>query len=223
MTSATHRHCSVPSRARWDGDMASVRDVLYLLLAGGQSRRMGGGDKNLRDLCGKPLLGHVIARAVPDDAIALINANGDAARYEAFGLPVVGDVVKGFAGPLAGVLTGLEWAVANQPSCSHVISLATDAPFLPKNLGPALVAAIEDGAELAQAQSNNRRHPVFGIWPVSLAPVLRTALVVEGLRKVDHFTARYECRAVPFAGDPDPFMNLNAPGDFGLAQQILDA
>ena len=203
--------------------MASVSDVLYLLLAGGQSRRMGGGDKNLRDLCGMPLLGHVIARAVPDDAVALINANGDATRYEAFGLPVVGDVVKGFAGPLAGVLTGLEWAVANQPSCSHVISLATDAPFLPQNLGSALIAAIDDGVELAYAQSNDRRHPVFGIWPVSLAPELRTALVVEGLRKVDHFTDRYECRAVPFAGDPDPFMNLNAPEDFRLAQQILDA
>ena len=95
--------------------MASVKDVLYLLLAGGQSRRMGGGDKNLRDLGGMPLLGHVLARAVPDGAPAIINANGDAARYEAFDLPVVGDVVEGFAGPLAGVLTGLEWAMANHP------------------------------------------------------------------------------------------------------------
>ena len=203
--------------------MAPAGDVLYLLLAGGQSRRMGGGDKNLLDLAGMPLLGHVLARAVPDDALVIINANGDAARYGAFGLPVVGDVVDGFAGPLAGVLTGLEWAAANQPGCSHVISLATDAPFLPQNLGSELIAAIEDGADLAQALSNDRRHPVFGIWPVSLAPALRTALVDEGLRKIDHFTARYECRKVPFTGDPDPFMNLNAPEDFGLAQQILDA
>ena len=203
--------------------MASVKDVLYLLLAGGQSRRMGGGDKNLHDLGGMPLLRHVLTRAVPYGAPTIINANGDAARYEAFDLPVVGDVVEGFAGPLAGVLTGLEWAMANQPDCSHVISLATDAPFLPRNLGDELIAAIEGGADLAQALSNDRRHPVFGIWPVSLAPVLRTALIDEGLRKIDHFTARYECRAVPFAGEPDPFMNLNAPEDFGLAQQFLDA
>ena len=112
--------------------MAPVSDVLYLLLAGGQSRRMGGGDKNLLDLAGMPLLGHVLARAVPDDAPVIINANGDAARYDAFGLPVVSDVVDGFAGPLAGVLTGLEWAAANRYGCSHVISLATDAPFLPQ-------------------------------------------------------------------------------------------
>ena len=203
--------------------MASVDGIIYLLLAGGQSRRMGGGDKNLLDLCGMPLLGHVMARAVPDDALAIINANGDATRYDAFGLPVVRDVVEGFVGPLAGVLTGLEWALENHPKCSHVISLATDAPFLPKNLGPALVAAIDEGAELAQAQSNHRRHPVFGIWPVSLAPALRTAVVDDGLRKIDDFTARYDCRVVPFAGDPDPFLNLNSPQDFALAQKILGA
>ncbi len=201
--------------------MRSVHDVLYLLLAGGQSRRMGGGDKNLLDLCGTPLLDHVMARAVPNDALAIINANGDATRYDMFGLPVIGDVVKGFAGPLAGVLTGLEWAETNKTGCSHVISIATDAPFLPQNLGLELIAAVNDGAELAQAQSNGRRHPVFGIWPVSLASALRTALVEEGLRKIDHFTARYDCRLVLFEGDPDPFMNLNAPEDFDLAQQLL--
>ena len=203
--------------------MASVDGIIYLLLAGGQSRRMGGGDKNLLDLCGMPLLGHVMARAVPDDALAIINANGDATRYDAFGLPVVRDVLEGFVGPLAGVLTGLEWALGNRPNCSHVISLATDAPFLPQNLGPALVSAIDEGAELAQAQSNDRRHPVFGIWPVSLAPALRTAVVDDGLRKIDDFTARYDCRVVPFAGDPDPFLNLNSPEDFALAQKILGA
>jgi len=202
--------------------MAVVGEVLYLLLAGGQSRRMGGGDKNLMDLGGKSLLAHVLGRAVPKNANAIINANGDSARFAEFALPVVADSIDGFAGPLAGVLTGLEWAAANRPACTHVISLATDAPFLPTDLAPRLIATVEAGAELAQAESNGRRHPVFGIWPVALAPALRTALVTDGVRKIDHFTAQFDCRVVGFTGDPDPFMNLNTPEDFDHARAFLN-
>lgn len=198
---------------------------LYLLLAGGKSRRMGGGDKNLIELGGKPLLGHVIERCVPPGVPLVINANGDAGRYDGFGLPVVADVIDGFAGPLAGVLTGLEYAVAQHPQVTHVITLATDAPFLPRDLGARLIAALDDGAEMAQAQSAGRRHPVFAIWPVSLAPALRMALVEEGLRKIDDLTARYDCAVVGFAaeaqGAPDPFTNLNTPEDVDAARAIL--
>ena len=190
---------------------------LCLLLAGGKSRRMGGGDKNLIMLGDKPLLAHVIARAVPAQAPVVINANGDAARFEGFGLPVIADVVDGFAGPLAGVLTGLEHAAARHPDVSHVISLATDAPFLPRDLAERLISAVADGADMAQARSGGRRHPVFAIWPVSMAGALRTALVDEGLRKIDDFTARFDCAIVDFLPDedgaPDPFTNLNTPED----------
>ena len=190
---------------------------LCLLLAGGKSRRMGGGDKNLIMLGDKPLLAHVIARAVPAQAPVVINANGDAARFEGFGLPVIADVVDGFAGPLAGVLTGLEHAAARHPDVSHVISLATDAPFLPRDLADRLISAVEDGADMAQARSGGRRHPVFAIWPVSMAGALRAALVDEGLRKIDDFTARFDCAIVDFLPDedgaPDPFTNLNTPED----------
>ena len=190
---------------------------LCLLLAGGKSRRMGGGDKNLIMLGDKPLLAHVIARAVPAQAPVVINANGDAARFEGFGLPVIADVVDGFAGPLAGVLTGLEHAAARHPDVSHVISLATDAPFLPRDLAERLISAVEDGADMAQARSGGRRHPVFAIWPVSMAGALHAALVDEGLRKIDDFTARFDCAIVDFLPDedgaPDPFTNLNTPED----------
>ncbi|NDG36230.1 MAG: molybdenum cofactor guanylyltransferase MobA [Alphaproteobacteria bacterium] len=191
------------------------------LLAGGQARRMGGGDKNLMMLAGKPVLRHVLDRVDFADRPLMINANGDPARYAAFGLPVCADVIDGYAGPLAGILTGLEWVAANHSDCSHMVSLATDAPFLPVNLIAVLESAIGDGAEIAQAMSLHRRHPVFAIWPVAIAGALRDAVIDEGVRKIDDFTARYHCVTVEFAGTPDPFMNLNRPDDFDLATQIL--
>ena len=198
---------------------------LYLLLAGGKSRRMGGGDKNLLDLGGRPLLAHVIARSVPTGMPVVINANGDADRFDSFALPVVADVVDGFAGPLAGVLTGLEHAAAHHPDVTHVISLATDAPFLPRDLAVRLMAAVAGGAEMAQARSGGRRHPVFAIWPVAMAADLRAALVEEGLRKIDDFTARHDCAIVDFLAEsedaPDPFTNLNTPEDLEAARQRL--
>jgi molybdopterin-guanine dinucleotide biosynthesis protein A len=201
--------------------MVTFGDIVFLLLAGGQSRRMGGGDKNLLELAGKPLMAHVIDRVVPDDAILVINANGDASRYAQFNLPVIPDVIDGFAGPLAGVLTGLEWATANHPACTHVITLATDAPFLPTDLASRLVRAVNEGGDMAQAESGGRRHPVFAIWPTSQTAALRAALIDEGMRKIDHYTARFDCRVVCFDGEPDPFTNVNTPEDFATAQALL--
>ena len=195
------------------------------LLAGGQARRMGGGDKNLMMLSGKPILQHVLDRVDFDGRPVMINANGDPSRYAEFGLPIHADVIDGFAGPLAGIMTGLEWVVANHPECTHMISLATDAPFLPidliARLEVGLNARIDTGADIAQAMSFNRRHPVFAVWPVALAAALRHALINDGLRKIDDFTDRHQCITVEFTGEPDPFMNLNRPDDFDLAQQFV--
>jgi molybdopterin-guanine dinucleotide biosynthesis protein A len=195
--------------------------ITGVLLAGGQSQRMGGGDKCLRLLAGKPILAHVIERARPQVAALVLNANGDPARFAAFGLPVVADDIAGFAGPLAGVLAGLDWAAANVPGATHVASFATDAPFLPRDLVTALREGMREGAyELACAASGGRAHPVFGLWPLALREDLREALAA-GLRKVDQWTARYRLVEVEFPAAPvDPFFNANRPEDLAEAERL---
>jgi len=199
--------------------------VAGVLLAGGLSRRMGGGDKSLRTLAGRPILDHVVERARPQVSALLINANGDPDRFAGYGLPVAADVIDGFQGPLAGVLTGLDWAAENAPGATWVASFATDAPFLPDDLVARLRAAAEDaGADMACAASGGRAHPVFGLWPVALRDALRRAMVEEEMRKIDLWTARYDVVRVDFASDPvDPFFNINAPNNLAEAERLLDA
>ena len=197
--------------------------VMGVLLAGGLARRFGGGDKCLIELCGKPLLDHVIERTAPQVDTLILSANGAPERFNAYGLNVVADVVEGFAGPLAGVLTALEWARDHAPDITWVASVPTDAPMLPIDLVARLKAAIdEQGADMACAMSNERTHPVIALWPVSIAKDLRAALVDEDIRKVDRFTARYNIVHVDFPiGDHDPFMNINAPEDLAQATELL--
>ena len=205
-------------------------NILGLLLAGGQSRRMGGGDKALRLLGGRPLLQRVIDRMRPQVAALILNANGDPARFAGFGMPVVADSIPDFAGPLAGILAGLDWAAAHRPDCPVIASVATDAPFLPENLVSNLHEGMEaEGAELACAASAGQPHPVIGLWPVRLRDDLRHALVEEGIRKVDVWTSRYRLATVSFPelslGDGltiDPFFNANRPEDFDRAAALLD-
>jgi molybdopterin-guanine dinucleotide biosynthesis protein A len=194
-----------------------------VLLAGGLARRMGGGDKPLRLLAGRPLLDHVIERMRPQVDALVLNANGDPARFAAYGLPVAADSIADFAGPLAGVLAGLDWAAAHRPDCPMVASVATDAPFLPADLVARLMAGLAaDGADMACAASGGQAHPVIGLWPVRLRDELRHALVAEGIRKVDVWTARYRLATVTFADQPvDPFFNANRPGDLEEAAGLL--
>lgn len=195
--------------------------IAGVLLAGGLSRRMGGGDKSLRVLAGMTILERVIARARPQVAALALNANGNPARFSAFGLPVVVDSIPDFAGPLAGVLAGLDWAASNVVDATHVASFATDAPFLPLDLVARLAAAVADGVHvLACAASNGRPHPVFGLWPLALREDLRVALV-SGLHKVDQWTARYRLAVVEFPAQPyDPFFNANTPEDLREGERV---
>jgi molybdenum cofactor guanylyltransferase len=199
--------------------------VVGLLLAGGQSRRMGGGDKALRLLGGVPLLDRVIERLRPQVDALVLNANGDPSRFARFNLPVAADSVPGFAGPLAGVLAGLDWAVSHRSDCPYVVSVATDAPFLPTDLVARLAQGLDEAdADLACAASGGRSHPVFGLWPVRLRDDLRRAVVDQAIRKVDLWTARHRLATVPFDDQPvDPFFNANRPEDLKTAAGLLKA
>lgn len=195
-----------------------------LLLAGGQARRMGGGDKCLLELAGRPMLAHAIDRLRPQVTMLALNANGDPARFAGFGLPVVADVVEGFAGPLAGVLTGMGWLRRADPEANWLVTAATDTPFFPADLVARLLdAATAAGAEVAFAASAGRIHPVFGLWRLALEPALRRALVDEDERKIDRFAGRYRMAEAAFADAPfDPFFNINRPDDLAEAARLSE-
>src|SRR5260221_3912074 len=184
---------------------------------------MGGGDKSLRLLAGRPLLQHVIDRLRTQVDALVLNANGHPSRFALFDLPVVADSIPDFAGPLAGILAGLDWAAATRPDCPLVVSVATDAPFLPADLVARLIEGMEEaGAELACAASGGQPHPVIGLWPVRLREKLRQAISTEGIRKVDQWTAQYRLATLSFPDRPlDPFFNANRPEDLDRAEALL--
>ena len=193
-----------------------------LVLAGGLARRMGGGDKGLIRIGRETILERALARLGPQCAGMVINANGDPARFAAFRLAVVADDVEGFAGPLAGILAGLDWLAANAPAVDWLASVPGDCPFLPRNLVSQLHAArAAAGVPLACAKSGDWRHPVVGLWPVSLRADLRRAVVSEGLRKIEVWTARHGVALAEWPAEPvDPFFNVNTPEDAAQAQRF---
>jgi molybdenum cofactor guanylyltransferase len=200
----------------------TTEPVLGLVLAGGLARRMGGGDKPLRSIAGMTILDRVLARLKPQCQTIILNANGDPARFASTGLPVVPDNVPGFAGPLAGILAGLDWAAEHAPGVEWIISVPGDCPFLPKDLVTRLAAVRSaNGRPLACARSGEWRHPVVGLWPTSLRTDLRRALTEEGLRKIEVWTARHGVAVADWPNEPvDPFFNVNTPEDAAAAERL---
>ena len=201
-----------------------------IILAAGQGTRMRSArPKVLQELGGRPLLAHVIERTAPQVADLCLNANGDAARFGAYGLPVVADSLPGFPGPLAGVLAGLDWAAAQ--GADTLVSVAADTPFLPCDLVPRLLltaegqdhplvlAATEGDMETRSAKGRLIRHPTFGLWPVALRDDLRAALE-GGLKKVVLWTERHGGREAVFP-DERAFFNVNTPEDLAQAEAML--
>jgi molybdopterin-guanine dinucleotide biosynthesis protein A len=201
--------------------------VTGVILAGGQSRRMGGGDKGLLPIAGKSMLAHVVCRLRPQVGRLVINANGDPSRFAALALPVVPDTIGGFAGPLAGLLAGMRWSVQHAPDARWVVTAAADAPLLPSDLVPHLLDAIAGRRDaIALAQSHGEVHPVIGLWPMALADDLEEQLG-KGVRKVLHWTARHDTVHVPFEPvrvcglDIDPFFNANTPMELDQLRAML--
>jgi molybdopterin-guanine dinucleotide biosynthesis protein A len=193
-----------------------------LLLAGGLARRMGGGDKPMRTIGGRTILERVIARLKPQCDGLVLNANGDPARFAGFGLPVIADTVENFPGPLAGILAGLDWMAAARPEVEWMLSAAADCPFLPRDLVARLhQARAAENAQLAVAASDGQSHPVIGLWKVSLREELRHALVVEDVRAIHRWTARYKLATVEWPVETlDPFFNANTMDDIVAAEQL---
>ncbi|MEM9551771.1 MAG: molybdenum cofactor guanylyltransferase MobA [Pseudomonadota bacterium] len=199
---------------------------LGVVLAGGQARRMGGGDKGLLQLGQGTILDQVMARLEPQVPRIALNANGDTHRFDRFGVPVLSDSVAGFPGPLAGVLAGLDWA--SDQGAETIVTVAADTPFFPCDLVPRLQMAAE-GMETPLAlaatpdpQKGQVRHPTFGLWPVALREDLRAALM-DGVRKVVLWTDKHGALTAHFpitAGDP--FFNVNTPRDLERAQTMMD-
>jgi molybdopterin-guanine dinucleotide biosynthesis protein A len=194
-----------------------MKQPLGVILAGGQATRMGGGDKGLLRVGGQTLLERVVDRLGPQVAALALNANGDPARFAGSGLPVLADSVGGFAGPLAGVLAGLDWAADR--GADTIVTAAADTPFFPCDLVPRLLLAAEGmDAPLALAATASGAHPTFGLWPVALRGDLRAALN-GGLRKVVAWTDRHGAATALFP-DEDAFFNVNTPEDLARAEAM---
>ena len=202
-------------------DAAAAPATYGLILAGGLARRMGGGDKTLIRVGEQTILERTMARLGAQCAGLLINANGDVSRFSRFGLPVVADDIKGFAGPLAGILAGLDWVAANAPAIAWVVSVPGDCPFLPRDLVERLHGARSAQQHpLACARSGDWRHPVVGLWPVALREDLRRALSA-GLRKIEAWTEQHGVALAEWPARPvDPFFNVNTPDDAAEAERM---
>ncbi len=199
--------------------------TLGLILAGGLARRMGGGDKALIEIGGRTILDRVIDTMTPQCDALVLNANGDPSRFANFGLTVIPDDVPDFAGPLAGILAGLDWAATNRPDIAWIASVPGDCPLLPADLVEKLhMARADANLPLACAKSGDWRHPVAGLWPVTLRADLRHALVREGLHKIEIWTGRHGIAIAEWPDQPiDPFFNVNTPEDRARANDVVRA
>jgi molybdenum cofactor guanylyltransferase len=207
---------------------AAAELPVAIVLAGGRSSRMGGGDKSLQLLGGRPLMAHVLDGLARQASAVAISANGDPTRFAGFGLPVLPDTVPGYLGPLAGLLAGMQWAQGL--GATHMLSMPTDTPFFPTNLGASLAKAASPDAP-ALAASGGRRHPAVGLWPVALAGRLGDFLLAGTTYRVSAFADSCDAVAVDFpmvapmialaGGSLDPFFNVNSPAELALAETML--
>ena len=205
-----------------------MTDIPGIILAGGLSRRMGGGDKGLLELGEKSLIQRVIDKISPQVSSLAININGDSSRFPNYELPIIPDSMKGYLGPLSGILAGMEWAFKNE--YKYIATVAADTPFLPDDFINRLYSMVKDkklnigiAASRIMNSDNIFRHPTFGIWEVNLKDDLRKGLAND-TRKIISWAKKFKCDYCFFDIDnemTDPFFNINTPDDLEKAKYRL--
>ena len=202
-----------------------TQEIVGLILAGGRSRRMGGIDKTLLQLGGRPLVSQVLDHLQPQVNQIIINTNAEPALFADFGVKIINDTIAGYQGPLAGILAGLEWAV-DKPDISHLLSVAGDTPFFPNDLAGRLLAHSGAGRG-AVATSHGRVHPTFALWPVTLRNALATFMKSGDTLRVTTFIEQICLEVVDFqfeqhgANIIDPFFNINTHEDLVEAERLF--
>jgi molybdenum cofactor guanylyltransferase len=192
--------------------------ITAIILAGGRATRMGGMDKGLVELAGRPMIAHVLAALAPQVERVLVNANRNLDRYAAFGWPVVADEDTGFLGPLAGLAAGLRAA-----STPLVLTAPCDCPLLAPDLVARLYSALEqERAEIAVPFDGERLQPVFALVRRELADSL-AAYLGGGDRKIDRWFAQHRLAQVDFSDRPENFVNVNDPGERAALEARLAA
>lgn len=205
------------------GHLANAPQIIAVILAGGQARRMGGGDKALHKLGRTTLLERLIMHLRPQCAAIVISANGDPRRFEAYDLPVIPDSTENASGPLAGILAGMHWTSTEHPDATHILSVTGDTPFVPDNLASRLASGIQDTPHLiACASSGTRIHPPLALWPLALKDSLETFMTGEDRKSVKNFASRHGFVAIDWPITPyDPFFNINTPEDLAKANELV--
>jgi molybdopterin-guanine dinucleotide biosynthesis protein A len=196
--------------------------TLGVILAGGLSRRMGGNDKALLPLAGRPLVEHAVERLVPQCRSVILNANSDPDLFARMPLPVVPDSIPDHPGPLAGILAALEWSAAHRPDIAWVVSAPADTPFIPTDLVQRLHEACQESRKpITCAASDSQTHFAVGLWPVSLRHDLRYSLVERGMRSIRDWLNLHGHAEVSWPVEPiDPFFNINTPEDLRHAESL---
>ena len=197
-----------------------TNNIIVGFLAGGQARRLGGIDKCLIKISNKSILNWQLEKT-SQFSVQLLNANGDLNRFSQFNLTIVPDVIDGFFGPLLGILSLMKYSQKHFSSAAWMLSCATDAPFIPHNLGEVLLKhSTKSRTDIVMATSNGRKHPVFCLWKLNLADKLEEALIKNKIRKIELFTAQQNTRYVDFSATPDPFFNINTEQDIFKAREF---
>ena len=197
-----------------------TNNIIVGFLAGGQARRLGGIDKCLIKISNKSILNWQLEKT-SQFSVQLLNANGDLNRFSQFNLTIVPDVIDGFFGPLLGILSLMKYSQKHYSSADWMLSCATDAPFIPHNLGEVLLKhSTKSRTDIVMATSDGRKHPVFCLWKLNLADKLEEALIKNKIRKIELFTAQQNTRYVDFSATPDPFFNINTEQDIFKAREF---